>query len=311
MKKWIAPAMFSFAMVCTAAMACPPDSTGEGQNGEVVLAKAQDGEKGGCAGKKAQTVADGEKAGCAGKKAQTVADGEKAGCAGKQAQTVADGEKSGCAGKAQLAADKDKKGCGSAVAKSGCCSKSNPAIAAMPAMQYKVGEETMKDSETAEKLAKESGKEMAFVVGEQSFTDMAEATAKLTSALEEYAGSIQTIQFSAGGECSRCPMTAKALAEKNGGKVMFRVAGIDFETKEKAEKAVQLASDAVKAVEMQILVEGAPAHCAVMAEQAKTAGKKVTYKVGDQESCCKIMAGKLLAEAKIRAIVEAAAKANA
>ena len=280
MKKWIAPAMFSFAMVCSAAMACPPETTGDGQSGEVVLVKSTDGEKGGCAGKKAQTTADGEKAGC-----------------GKTAQ---------------LASDPEKKGCGSVAGiKLGCCSKSNPAIAGMPAMSYKVGEETIKDAEAAEKLAKESSKPMVYVVGEQTFTEMGEATAKLTSALEEYAGSIQTIQFSAGGECTRCPMTAKALADKSGGKVMYRVAGIDFDTKEKAEKAVQLASDAVKKVEMQVLVEGAPAHCAKDAETAATSGKKVTYKVGDQESCCKIMAGKMLAEAKIRAIVEAAAKANA
>lgn len=271
MKNWIVPSLFAFALACSSVFACPPDSTGGGQGDDAILAKAKQ-EKGGEA---------------------------KQGC--------------GAAKAAQLASDKDKKGCsGGSEVKLGCCSKGkNAAIAGMPTIGYKVGEATLTSADDAEKAAKEQSKSVEYVVGDKSFTDMSEATVKLTSMLDEYAATIQVVQFSAGGECTRCPMTAKALAQKNGGKVMYRVAGIDFDTREKADKAAQLAGEAVKKVEMQILVEGAPAHCATEAEAAKTAGKKVTFKVGDQESCCKIMAGRLLAEAKIRAIVEAAAKANA
>jgi hypothetical protein len=311
MMKFLGSLVAALALMAAPALACPPVET-EGGSAEVVLAKSSD-EKGGCAGKKATEVAAKEgKEGCGKKAEATLASDKdaKGGCAGKAATEVAAKEgKEGCGKSATLASDKDAKG--GCATKSGCCKSKNAALAGMPAMKYRVGDNTLDTIEAAEAAAKEHGKSVQYVVGEETFGEMPQAVEKLTVALETYATTITTVQYAAGGECVRCPMTAKALAEKNGGKVSYRVAGIDFESKDKAEKAVKLASEAAKTVSMQILVEGAPAHCAKDAQLAADKGQKVTYKVGDEESCCKIMAGKMLAEAKIRAIVEAAAKANA
>ncbi len=293
MMKFLGSMVAALALMAAPALACPPAETGS-ESPDVVLAKASD-EKGGCAGKKATEVA--AKEGCGKKATEVTLASDKDG-------------KGGCGEKgATLASEKEgKAGCAS---KPGCCKSKNVALASMPAMKYRVGENTLDTIEAAEAAAKEHGKPVQYVVGEDTFGEMPAAVEKLTGALESYAKTITTVQYAAGGECVRCPMTAKALAEKNGGKVMYRVAGIDFDTQEKAEKAAKLASEAARTVSMQILVEGAPAHCAKDAQLAADNGKKVTYKVGDDESCCKIMAGKMLAEAKIRAIVDAAAKANA
>lgn len=225
--------------------------------------------------------------------------GGKAPCGG-EAKTVAE-NKGGCDkpchGKASLTKD-GHEGCPIGA-------KVKAVLASLPSMQYRVGDETVGCSETAAKLAESSGKPMQFVVGEETFSDQGAAMAKLASVLDDEMKSMQSVQFVAGGKCHKCPMTAKSVAQEKGGKVMYRVAGVDFENKEDAEKALELAAQAAEKVAMAYKVGDQTYHCDKTAgEKSKEAGAKLTYVVGDEEMCCETAAKARLAEAKIRTMVE-------
>jgi hypothetical protein len=174
-------------------------------------------------------------------------------------------------------------------------------LASLPSMSFKVGEKTTGCSKSAAAMAEESGSKMQYVVGEQTFDAEGDAVAQLAKLLEDEAAKMQTIQFAAGGKCYQCPVTAKSMAGENGGQIAYRVGGVDFETKAQAEKALENIKVALAKVEMGYKVGDKSGATAGEAGDAK-----LTYVVGDQETCCKIQAGAMLAQAKVRTIVEAA-----
>lgn len=229
---------------------------------------------------------------------------------------------------AALAAQKDKPCCGKCgkkdaklAAKGGCskpCGKAadggcpvakkvEAVLAAMPSMKYRVGDEVTVCSKSAQAMAKKSGKPLEFVVGDDVLSDEGEALVKLTALLDSEAQTLRSLQFVAGGKCSRCPMTAKDIARKTGTTVAYRVGGVDFSKKEDAEKALARINDAVADVRMEYKVDGKTFGCSKMAgSKCKESGRKMTYLVGGEETPCQVTAKRMLAETKLRKIVETA-----
>lgn len=237
--------------------------------------------------------------GCPCKKASLT--GDKAPCA--HSATAATDKKGGCDkpchGKSYATADGD----------SGCPigAKVKAVLASLPSVKYRVGEEIVGCSESAAAMAEKTGKPIAFVVGDETFKEQPEAMAKLASLLEEEVNAMQSILFVAGGKWYKCPMTAKSVAADNGGKVLYRVAGVDFETQEAAEKALEKVREAAAKVALSYKVGDKTYGCDKEAgEKSKESGAKLTYVVGEEETGCQTMAKVKLAEAKIRTIVETA-----
>jgi len=217
-----------------------------------------------------------------------------------------------CASK--LAGQDAKGGCqgaGLASAEGGCPKSAmcKAALASMPKMTYRVGDQDMCCPMGAELTAKETGKPMQYVVSGEAFANQGDATVKLASVLDTYATELLSVQFSAGGECFKCPVSAEEAAKKASTVVKYRAAGVDFECKDKAVLAVEAARKAAEGVKLAVYVgEKQYACCVEAGNVAKAEGKEVVYVVGDQKTGCQV-AGKLnLAQAKVNAIVDAAAQ---
>ncbi len=327
--------VLAFALMSTAAWACPGEG-GCAKNCKKGATKAADktadkDAKGGCKGhKNAQKAAD-AKGGCekkCHKGAKTVADKDgkaKKGCCGKAkgAKTVAD-KKGGCSKKcgshAKTVADKKggcSKKCGTSaktVADKGqqcpIGKKVDAILTSLPSMKYKIGDDVTCCSKSAKAMSDESKKPVRFVVGDATFEDQGEAAVVLTKMLDEQLGEMQSVQFSVNGKCSNCPTTAKKMAKKAKAKVAYRVAGFDFDDKEQADKVAKLVADAIDKTQVSYKVDGKSYHCDKMAgKKCKASGKKMTYVVGETETCCDKEAKILLTEARIRTAVETAADA--
>ena len=273
-----------------------------------------------CHGTTTTAVAD--KAPCHGASATTVADKTPCGpdcdkpCCKKDAKTVA--KKGGCG-----------KGCGKSstttAAKTGGCGQNRTAIArtspispvsqrvqavlaSMPTMKYRVGTETTGCVETAAAMAEKAGTKLEYVVGEETTSDQGEAIARLAAMIEKEAETLQTMQFVAGGKASLCPMTAKTLAKETDSPITYRIGGTDFETKEHAERAAQRIQTTLASLKMEYKVDGKVYGCSKTAgAKCKESGAMMTYVIGDEETRCEKTAQLKLAEAKVRAIAEAAA----
>ncbi|MFQ5414889.1 MAG: hypothetical protein ACE5E6_10570 [Phycisphaerae bacterium] len=277
-------------------------------------ASAKSGKKGCCAKAKAKaqvkTVAapasakSGKKGCCAKAKAKaqakTVAakgDGTKPCCAKAKAKTVA------AAGTAK------KKGCcAKSAAKIAGTEKLQAILASMPSMTFRVGDVKTGCSKQAAALVAEKHAKLTYLVGDEAFEDEAAALARLTSALDEKAAELLSMQFAVGDQCSRCPVTAKEMAKKAHKAMMYRVAGFDFTDRQAAASALKKAQDAAAKVAMAFKVGDKVYQCGKTAgATAKQADAKVTYVIGDQETPCSKRAAQLLAETKIKTIVETVA----
>lgn len=276
---------------------------------KVVTASAKTAKKGGCASKcgskktatKVVTVSDKAVSGCGCPKC----DGNCALCK-KAAKTVAASAKTtkkGCCGSragAKTVAAGSYKGCHA--------QKSKTILASMPAMQYRVGETTTGCSQSAASMAKASDAKIEYLVGDKAFTSKGDALVKLASAIEAHSNELMSMQFSAGGECSRCPVTAKAIAKKNNTTIAYRVGGFDFDTKEKAQTAIKLARAAAESVAMEYKVGEKVYKCNKSAgAKADSSKTTMTFVIGDKETCCDKTAAVMLAEAKVSAVVNAVA----
>lgn len=280
-----------------------------------VEAKATEAKSGCCAKAAATTVADktesaDAKSGCcAHAKAAAVA-AKDSGCPhAAHATTVAAATetaapKSGCckSATATTVAAKSESGC----AKS--CSKTLAAVkATMPKMVYRVGDTDTCCYETASKLSSEQGKSMHYVVADKVFEDHAEAGEYLAEQLENEIKEMTTVQFVAGGKAMHCPVTAKAVADKSGESMMYRVGGVDFGCDKKAEMVAQQIKEKLSTVKSTYVVGDKTFCCDKMAaEAAKSSGEEIIIKVGDKTAHCPIEAKVLAAQAKIDTIVETA-----
>ncbi len=307
---------------------------GCGKSAATLVAKLDDGrseaavktKKGGCnkpcAGKSATAGAekfDGCGPGCkCGKGAKTVADkAAQPPCQGHGAKTTADKTAQPPCHGAKKTADKGKGGCdkpchgkGTTTASSEGCPKSkkiSAVLASMPTMKYRVNGDVLGCSKRAEAIAKETGKPIEYVVGEEVLSGWGEANARLIALLEKETETLQSMQFVAGGKCHRCPVTAKDVAKKAGSTVAYRVGGVDFEKKEDAEKALVSIREGLASIRMEYKVDGKTYGCSKTAgAKCKKNGKKMSYVIGDEETDCEKTAQLMLTEAKVRKIVETA-----
>lgn len=303
--------------------ACPHGPIDANKSATTVSVKSS-----GCS-KSAKTVAT-KGAGCGSKcdkSAKTVATAGQ-GCS-KSAKTVATKDSPCCdkSGKAAKTVATKGAGCGSkcdksaktvATAGQGCsksakaatftggCHKSfaKTVLASMPSMTYRVGDMETPCSKTAAAKSKESNTATQYVVAGKNYTEKGEAVVALTSLLQERADAMSSVQYVVAGESFGCPMTAKSVAKKTDAKTTYRLAGVNFDSKDAADKAATRVADAVAKLVIQPMSEGKPAGCVA---SCKKAGKTVTYVVAGEETPCETTAGLMLAQAKIRTIAETAA----
>lgn len=183
-------------------------------------------------------------------------------------------------------------------------------LASMPSMKYRIGDELTCCSKGAAAMALKADKPIQYVVGEKLFEKETDAMVALTGLLDERVAELKTIQYSVNGKCGRCPLSAKAIAKKANTQVAYVVGGTEFGDQAKAAKAVKLVSDAVANMMMTYKVGDSSYRCGKSASvKAGEAGKKMSFVVGSEATCCEVSAKLMLAKAKVRAAVEAAAAA--
>jgi hypothetical protein len=192
-------------------------------------------------------------------------------------------------------------------AKSGCAKTQAAAqLASMPKMMYRVGDVRTCCKESATAKAEETGKPMYYVVEGEIYSDYGEAAESLTKALHAKAAEMRQVSYVAGDKAVHCPMTAAKLAKSSGTEVKYRVAGVDFDTMEAAQAAAKRAEEAVSKLHMSYKADGAKVPCH---KSAKAAGKKVTFVVGDEETCCEKTARLKMAQLMVRTMAEEVAEA--
>ena len=234
--------------------------------------------------------------------------GAKAPCGAKLT-----GGKAPCSKGAKLTGGKAPchKSAGTAAAHAGD-GKMEAILAAMPSIKYQIGSEVTGCSHAATAMAKSAGKPIQYVVGSVVSESEGEAKAKLAALLEKELSSLSSLRYAVGGDCVGCPMTAKSMAKKANKTIAYRVGGFDFADKAKAESVAKLVATAADGVKMSYKVDGKPFCCDKMAgSSAKETGKPMTFVVGADETPCGVSAKLMLTQAKIRAIVAAAAAAIA
>jgi hypothetical protein len=225
--------------------------------------------------------------------------------AAEAATASASSEKGGCGHKEIATAT-----AGASAKKSGCCKEKGKGmvesvLASMPSIQYQVGEEVVACPNAAKAMASKNGAgALKYRVGDESFDNEPAATVRLASALEQRLGDLQSMQFSVAGETCYCPMRAKELSQKANTTIAYRVGGFDFTDREKAEKAMKLASEAVTQVQTVCKLGERTVECAKVDANPT---EKVVYVVGENQVDSKDAATVLALQAKIRKVVETAA----
>lgn len=184
-------------------------------------------------------------------------------------------------------------------------------LTSIPAMKYRIGDEVTRCSKSAKALAEKSDKPIEYVVGENVFSSKGDAIVKLTALFENQADELQAVQYVVDGKPYHCGMSAGKVAKKAHKSMIYRVGGVDFEAQVEAEDALISIESALSNVKLNYKV-GDNSYCcgSTAAAKAKETGKKLTYVVGDTETCCEKTAKMKLAEAKVRAIVEAAVRTS-
>ncbi len=170
---------------------------------------------------------------------------------------------------------------------SGC-----PVTAAMknlPAMTYKVGDESVCCSKSAAALAEKNDKPVMFVVGEKTFDSETEAYTALVESTEAFVE-----KFITPSKCEASGMTS--------------IAGSSCGCPVEAGKKSEMVKAAIKDIKMTYVVGETKCSCPNEAKSlaAKT-DEKTTYVVDGKESCCNLEARLNLAKAKYAAAVKALA----
>jgi hypothetical protein len=166
------------------------------------------------------------------------------------------------------------------------------AMAKLPKMTYKVGDEAVCCPTSAAKLAEEKKAPMHFVVGEKVFEDKSKAFVSLVEQTESMVN-----EFVTPCKCDKSGVT--------------KIAGAACKCPVEAGKKAELVSTAVKGIEMTYTVGEETCNCPTKAaEMAKTSGEKMTYVVGEEKTCCNMTARLNLAKAKYKAAVQALAAAD-
>ena len=177
----------------------------------------------------------------------------------------------------------------------------------IPAMSYKVGDETMACSKMAGAMAKEHNTHMHYVVKGVEYDDKAAAMNAHAKQLEGMMMDLVRVQYAVDGECVACPVAAKEMADSCEMKTLqYRVGPATFENAEDAIKASIMAYNAAMSTEMEYAVGEATTTCSVAAgEMAKAADCSVEYVVNGQRTHCKTSAGYMKTLASVQNAVKA------
>lgn len=205
---------------------------------------------------------------------------------------------------------KDAPGCCAAMAaaKAKSCCSTDKAIAAIPAMTYRIGDKDTCCSEMADKLAKENNTAIKYVVDGKAFDKKDEALVAYADVLETHFAKVTNIQYAVGDDCGSCPVTAAKLAKEKGTQVKYQLAAYRFSEEKAAQKAVEDAKAAAEKVTMKMVVGSEQFECPMSAQDAATkAGKPIEYAIGECRTPCKVTARVELAKARITAALKAIA----
>lgn len=201
------------------------------------------------------------------------------------------------------------------------CKDKSLAATGMPAMHYKVGDQTTCCPKAAAELAAAHDATIRYVVNDTEYADKAEALQAYAKALDEHLGTMTSVRYAVGDKCVACPMAAGALAKNSGETVKYRVAAFTFADKAAAEQAATAARSAADKVSMTMVVDGKETKCDAAAKKScdtaagdTAQGKTCEYKVGGTTTPCATTAKVELAKARIeaaqKALEEIAAKDN-
>lgn len=184
-------------------------------------------------------------------------------------------------------------------------------LASMPKVRYRVGEQTMCCPNGAAIAAKTENKPVEYIVGDEVFKTQAEADARLAALYEKEIESMVSVQYSVAGQSTQCPNSAKQMAESAHAAIAYKVGGVEFQDKAKAEAAVKLVADAASSIKMSYKVNGKSFCCDKMAGMAaKSDNQPIVFVIGTDEIQDEAAAKVIYAQARIRAIVEAATTAK-
>jgi len=208
------------------------------------------------------------------------------------AQEGSDDKNSPKAMAAELAGSSEGKACcsGKESCDGGC--PISAAMASLPKMSYKVGEESTCCSHSAQSLAEKNNAPIHFVVAETSYTDKTEA---MTALVEQT-------------EAALAAYTTPCVCEKSG---TTTIAGEKCSCPMKAASHTKLVQEAVQSVSLSYVVGEETCNCPMKAKELAAGGAEMKYVVGGEETCCEMTARLNVARAKYKAAVEALTKAQA
>ena len=166
------------------------------------------------------------------------------------------------------------------------------AMASLPKMSYKVGEEATCCSKSAAALAEKHSAPIHFIVADNAYTDKSEA---MTALVEKT-------------EAMVVAYTTPCVCEKSG---TTTIAGEKCSCPVTAAKHTELVKAAVESVSLSYVVGEETCNCPMKAKELAAGGAEMKYVVGDEETCCEMTARLNVARAKYKAAVEALTKAKA
>ena len=166
------------------------------------------------------------------------------------------------------------------------------AMAKLPTIAFKVGDESACCSNSAAALAKKLGKPIEYVVAEKSFDNDQAAFTSLVEQTEEFVS-----KFTTPAKCEVSGATS--------------IAGKSCDCPVQAEQTVALVKNAADSVAMTFVVGEKSCNCPVEAKEIATkSGEKTIYVVNGEKTECEMTARLNLARAKYKAAVEALVKAE-
>ncbi len=134
--------------------------------------------------------------------------------------------------------------------------KCSGALARMPKMTCKVGDKTTCCPLEADKVAKDSGEKIDYVVAGKEYNDRNEALDAYAKQLNDHLAAFTTVSYAVGEKGMTCPMTANAVAQETKSTVKYVVASYAFASQDEAANAGKAARAAAEAVTMKRLVDG-------------------------------------------------------
>ena len=134
--------------------------------------------------------------------------------------------------------------------------KCSGALAGMPKMTCKVGDKTTCCPMEADKLAKDSGEKIVYVVAGKEYNDRNEALDAYAKQLNDHLAAFTTVSYAVGEKTMTCPMAASAAAHETKGTVKYAVASYAFASQDDAASAAKAARAAADTVSMKRFVDG-------------------------------------------------------